>query len=262
MNNVIVWPDSSKIKQTKTTYLTLDGEFPRITTVLKVLGLGKEHIISWAASQGQEAAIEAALRAHQNPLTRGNRDGIVSMLGESKAHIRALEKAGEIGQAVHGRASWLIKAQLGEVQGPCPALGSEAAEIAFEAYEKWWKSAGLAPVKSEQVVWDPEWGYAGTVDLIAEDGNGDLGIIDLKTSKYTYPEHHLQVSAYVRAANRWAPIKWAKLVRLPKSANNSINPKEGFEVVELGKLQDRTVHTLELQDDFKCALKLWRSLCA
>lgn len=263
VNDIIVWPDSTQIKQGKSTYSTPDGEFPRITTVLRVLGLGKEYITNWAAAQEREAVIEAANRIYEGRTAARGKfpEAVKAGLGEAKAHIRALEKAGEIGLAVHGRASWLLKAQLGEVQGPCPALGSEAAEIAFEAYEAWWKAAGLTPVRSEQVVWDPEWGFAGTVDLIAEDRNGDLGIVDLKTSKYTYTEHHIQVAAYVKAANRWAPIKWSKLVRLPKSANiGKIGKENTFEVVELGNLQDRTVHLLELQDDFKCALKLWKSL--
>jgi len=257
MEKLIAWPDNTSVIQKKNSYVTPDGEFPRVTSINRVLGLGKEYIINWAAAQEREAVIESCMMAVGSGVELPELlDSIRSGLGGAKAHIRALEKAGEIGVAVHGRLAWLLKAQLGDVQGPCPALGSEAAEIAFEAAEAWWKDAGLTPVKSEQIVWDKDWGYAGTVDLIAEDKNGKLGIIDFKTSKYTYPEHHLQVAAYMRATERWAPMSWAKLVRLPKSDKDA-----KFEVVDLGKLQDRTLSLLELQAAFKAARTLYGTFC-
>ena len=49
---------------------------------------------------------------------------------------------------------------------------------------------------SDYIVWGD--GYAGTVDLKCKI-NGEIGILDFKSSQQIYKEHELQVSAYKHA---------------------------------------------------------------
>ena len=48
-------------------------------------------------------------------------------------------------------------------------------------------------------------GYAGTIDLVCEI-DGELYIVDLKTSQYVWPEHEIQISAYKHAYDKGAKL--------------------------------------------------------
>ena len=49
-------------------------------------------------------------------------------------------------------------------------------------------------VESECTLWNRQYGYAGTADIIAEI-DGHITLVDIKTGRGLYPEHGLQVSA-------------------------------------------------------------------
>ncbi len=62
------------------------------------------------------------------------------------------------------------------------------------------------PIAWDIVVFSEQYGYAGTIDLIAR-VNGELYIIDFKTSQSVWPEYEMQVSAYrVAVENGENPI--------------------------------------------------------
>lgn len=87
-------------------------------------------------------------------------------------------------------------------------------ELTFEEVEciisflDWRKSLeSFEPIAWDITVFSEVGNYAGTVDLIAR-VNGELYIIDFKTSQYVWTEYELQVSAYRRAVeNGENPIK-------------------------------------------------------
>jgi hypothetical protein len=60
----------------------------------------------------------------------------------------------------------------------------------------------MSPViqECEKTVVNEEYGFAGTLDMIADIG-GKRYVIDFKTSKdgTVYPEAHMQVSAYIKS---------------------------------------------------------------
>jgi ATP-dependent exoDNAse (exonuclease V) beta subunit len=67
------------------------------------------------------------------------------------------------------------------------------------------------------VVWGD--GYAGTVDFLCEI-EGQVYLVDFKTSQYIWPSHELQISAYAKAMPEQKSIKLAILqlgYRLNKS---------------------------------------------
>ena len=67
------------------------------------------------------------------------------------------------------------------------------------AFVGWYEKAKPTKIlANEIVVWDYVYGFAGTVDLVAEI-DGELWIIDFKTSQYVGAEYEMQVSAYKHA---------------------------------------------------------------
>lgn len=108
-----------------------------------------------------------------------------------------MQKAAEWGTLIHETVEAMLR---GEAVRP-PA----ACAVAIETFARWQKEYPLriADVSSdiEARVWDVEYGYAGTVDLIAEVG-GVRGIVDLKTSTVLSKEHFLQTAAYLHAYNK------------------------------------------------------------
>jgi len=256
------WPDTSTVTLGPKGYKTVDGLFPRVTQILKVLGTGTEGLIKWSANEERKACLEAAADVYQHFLTArealAHRDAfsaaVESRLGPARQHQKLIGKAGDIGTAAHELVAWTLRGELGVPRGDKPEVG-EKSLWAFMAWEDWWKGSRLKIVRVEQPVWDAELGYAGTVDAIVEHPDKGLGVLDLKTSKGIYDTHHLQVVAYLHACRRWANVAWAEIIRVPKTMDD---PE--FEVRPLGKLYDRVVTEDQLLESFRAALVLWRTL--
>lgn len=257
-----IFPDPSLApivtRNRRRVYATPDGEFPSVTTINKTIGLGTEGLIAWSASLERAACLEAAVEVYAEG---DHEDGpsafkaaVEARIGTAKQHQLALNRAADIGTAIHGMVQWHLRGELGLERGPEPELAQEA-RWGFDAWKDWWKSSGLKVVATEQPIWDKVGRYAGTIDIIAEDSSGSLLVVDTKSSKAIYDEHHVQVSAYINAARNWAPIKEGLIVRVPKVATD-----KGFETKWLGTLQDRKVSEADLFRCFMAARTLYAVL--
>jgi hypothetical protein len=61
----------------------------------------------------------------------------------------------------------------------------------------WLASSGVNIIATEKQVFNLTEGYAGTFDLLVEwPLLGDIGVVDIKTSRGTYADHALQVVSY------------------------------------------------------------------
>ena len=149
-----------------------------------------------------------------------------SRLGVVKAHTKELAKAGDIGSQTHALIEWTMRTQLMQKVGPSPRI-TDAAQWAFMAWEDWRKSVKLKPIFIEQTVYSENYGYAGTMDLLAE-VEGVLTVVDWKTGKAVYSESHLQNAAYRQAIREMGhgDPKQGLIVRLPK-----VETDPNFEVV-------------------------------
>ena len=111
--------------------------------------------------------------------------------------------AGDRGSKVHQAIDALINKKSVKMDDKFSVDG-ELQELTPEEYEvvmsfaSWFNEVKPEVVKSEFVVWNEERNYAGTVDLLCKI-NGELWLIDYKTSQNLWPEHELQVSAYKHA---------------------------------------------------------------
>lgn len=224
------------------------GLLPSVTTILNCIS--KPALMNWAAKVEREMVIGVSTELYlQSPMSPKMTSAQWQMslnnrLGTLKASQKELTKAGDIGTQVHNLVEWSIRAELMQKVGSSPKI-SDAAQWAFMAWEDWRKSVNLKPIAVEQVVWSSRFGYAGTLDLLAE-VDGVLTVIDWKTGKAVYPEAHLQNAAYrtaIREMGHGDP-KQGIVVRLPKDVND---PQ--FEAVKADQEQssfNSFLHVLEL----------------
>jgi len=249
-------------------YRTPAGVFPGVTTVLKVLGLSREGLINWAVNLEREACLAAAVETFREAYSDRELGGVEwfegaaeARLAGERAHQRALQRAADIGTQIHSRIRWFLARQVGQEAGECPVI-SEAAARGYISFTDWWGRAGLKPIRVEQPVWHAVLGYAGTIDLIAEDADGVVDVYDYKSGKGIYLEHHLQARAYVEAARIWTPVRSANLIRLPKSVDDSFD--EARDIEELGDWQygkrKQPFSEDELMAAFRAALIAWTIL--
>jgi len=196
------------------------GTLPSVTTILSCIA--KPALVNWAAKVEREMILKVSADLYEDVsktpkmsragwlLTMSNR------LGTEKAHDKERTKAGDIGSQVHALIEWTLKGELCYEAGPSPRI-TDKAQWAFMAWEDWRKSVSLRPLAVEQVVWSRTFGYAGTLDLLAE-VEGVLTVIDWKTGKAVYGEAHLQNAAYRKAVREMGhgDPKQGLILRLPK----------------------------------------------
>lgn len=259
------WPEpvsTTTRKGDQRYYLCPDGvERVGVTNVLKALGMGSEALIGWAARTEKAAALEAVKGAFvwgqgMNP------DSFIAeierRMGEAKAYLRARDKAADMGQAVHQMIQYHLRGLAGLPPGDMPEMSSEAS-LVWSRWLKWWDDAGLKPIRIEQTVWDEGLGYAGTIDLLAENPAGQLELWDWKSSNYLAMKHHIQVAAYVKAARNWRPVVGAYIMRLPKQTSDlSIEVKPAGEMWDFDLRRAVYRNQDELFRGFQAALETYR----
>jgi hypothetical protein len=230
---------------------SIDGvDYPSVTTILQVIG--KPALINWAAKMEREMVTEVSASLYQDAMELPKKlsrtawiTSLADRLGKTKASQKELAKAGEIGTQAHALIEWTLKAKMLEQPGSAPKI-SDKAQWSFMAWEDWARSVDLKPIHVEQVVYSEQYGYAGTLDLLAE-VNGKLTVLDWKTGKAIYPESHLQNAAYrqaIREMGHGDPVQGI-IVRLPK-----VDTDPQFEAAE-------ALPEKECFDAFMHSLLLW-----
>lgn len=157
------------------------GEKPYVSVTKCLQSINKPQLLGWAAKEAYYAVI--------------NNPGI-SEQEAVNAHLNARDKAASRGSTVHSviEAYKVSGAVIGSVPGP---MGGYA-----DAFYQWIKDSSVQVIEQEKTVFSDKYRYAGTLDLLVKlNGNDDLWVVDAKTNKdgAVYPEHHLQVSAYLAA---------------------------------------------------------------
>ena len=155
--------------------------------------------------------------------------------------------AGNRGSKVHHAIEFLLKGntilmdqEVTDSDGkPSPLTVQEYdAVISFAA---WWKETNPTLIANEQVVFNDEYEYAGTLDMVCEIG-GVSYLVDFKTSPNIWPSFELQLSAY----NHALPKPAQKLAILQVSYGKN---KKGFKFTEV---EDKF-------DLFLAAKKIWHN---
>lgn len=212
-------------------------KLPSVTTLINIIS--KPGLVYWAANEERTLVVETAVEFYReiakNP-SQGSCDEyrrqLEQRLGNKKAHEKLKQEAGDIGTHVHDVVEWELKNELGMISefDPKPDIKSGPEEKAYNEWKRWRKDVKLKPIAIEQVIVSDKYGYAGTLDLLAE-VEGLLTVPDWKTGKAIYPEAFLQNAAYRQAVREMGmgDPKKGIIVRLPK-----LEDDPGFEVADAG----------------------------
>lgn len=239
-------------------YESPDGDkYPSVTTILNAIN--KPALINWSAKVERELVIDVAatlyIEAPNGNTPKMSRPTYVTTLknriGKGKAHQKVLERAGNIGKEAHKRIEWATRKMMGQKVGLEPVISQEAL-WAYMVWEDWTKTVNFKPILCEQMVYSKRYGYAGTMDLLAEidiDGKTHKILADYKTSKGIYAESSLQNTAYVHALIEMGhaePPLDGMVIRLPKVATDDKPEMKFIAWEEQEVLFDAFLHTFEL----------------
>lgn len=178
-------------------HITLKGKELSLPSVTSILGdtLPKKFLTQWAAKQAAIAALA---------------DPSISVEEAVASIYKQRDAAGGLGKAVHSWVEDFIK-------GEKPKLDDLASGLRpyGEAFLKFTETQELKPYIhegfpfSEITVFNPDAGYAGTLDFAT-----DKYIYDWKTGKGIYIDHHLQQIAYLNATHALLPDR--TIIKMPK----------------------------------------------
>lgn len=157
---------------------------PSVTTVLKQIGWSSGGLMCWAHRQGLEG----------------------------KTLDEARDAAADAGTIAHA----CIEADLhGREQPDLSGLPEEMrgqVQRAMEAWAQWQAVHKVERVHTELSLISKEYRYGGTLDVLSMDG--ELTLLDLKTTSGTYPDHLCQIAAYGKLCEEngyGAPVRYGIL---------------------------------------------------
>lgn len=186
------------IKLTKGGY-ELNGKiYPRVSAMLN--NLDKQGLVNWSAKQAAEFIDNKLLERFNSTKYRYEFDEEFKkqMIELAKtAHIRTRDTAGDTGNLIHKAIECWLK---GEGFNGL-AKSKEDFEIinkGLESFKSWWKKEGFELIASEMPVASMEYGYGGTVDILAKKGD-EVILIDVKTKKGIYKDAKVQCGGYAIA---------------------------------------------------------------
>ncbi len=155
----------------------------------------KAGLMPWAEARGIEGAVEAVRRGLIDPADEAA-DVVRVVRGAGLGADRARDQAADRGLDVHACLERYM------LTGEPPRLQDHPVEHAgyVRALALWLDVVQPEPVSVEEVVCDPDAGYAGRYDLVAK-VDGQVGLFDAKTSERggIYDAAHLQLALRRRA---------------------------------------------------------------
>jgi len=178
-------------------HITYKEEELRLPSVTSILGdtLPKKQLVPWAAKQ-------AAIIALDNPSL--SVEEVVTSIYKKR------DAAGGLGRTIHSWAESYTNGEKLDLDNLTDTLRPYGESfLSFMEYEQ------LKPLIvndfpfAEIIVFNPEVGYAGTLDFAT-----DKHIYDWKTGKGIYMDHHLQQIAYLNATHALLPDK--TIIPMPK----------------------------------------------
>lgn len=178
-----------------TRYVAADGkQVPGVTTILGVLA--KPALVPWA-----------------------NRMGLQGI--DTSKYV---DEAASIGTLAHA----LIMESLGGVavrHGDFTADQLTRAEHGVKTFKGWLKGKDFKPTLLEEPLTSNIYRYGGTIDILAT-LDGDLVLIDLKTSSGIYDEHVYQVGGYWKLLQEYAyEISGARILRIGRTEGDGLEER-------------------------------------
>ena len=228
-------------------YATPLGRFISVTTIIS-LGVPKPALFHWAAFEAAQCAVDnipALVQARGAEARREMRAWI------QHAAERKRDTAADLGTLIHA----LLEARI--LGQPTPPLTEEQTPWveAFDRFLNDWQPKYEA---TELTVANPDHGYAGTLDAIAQIPalfGDEMVMADYKTGKNVYPEVGLQLSAYQRCPIGWTRPAGIEVTPPPSTAGAVIHirPKHMPNGTIRGYSVRRVLTTDDVYEAFRAA---------
>ena len=176
------------------------GLLPSVTNILGVIA--KPELVEWKMTQ----AVLAALTLPRRP-GESEDDFAKRVVEDAQSRVKT---AADFGSAFHAGAEHVAETLEVDPAGPYAAwLG---------LHRDWYQANCVRMVWTERVLVNPEFGYAGTADLLVEHQQHGLTLVDYKTQSFSakatedggreawrprrYPSWCQQLAAYRRAIGK------------------------------------------------------------
>ena len=199
----------------KHTYMVEGKQVPAVTRIVDAVS--PKNLTEWAAKAGAEWWL--------NNYTDDVEMQAIMYDGIRYAHKEISREAQNIGSDVHKWIELHIRSKMDN--GRLFVEYPDDVKVPMQNFHKWldWaESRDIEWLGSEKKVYSKYWNYAGTIDALAKI-NGELYVIDFKTSAKIYKEYYLQVYGYAQAIHEMVNDESSKhypkgmIVRLDKNEN-------------------------------------------
>jgi len=178
-----------KFEGKKHTYSVDGAPVPNVTKVLD--SLNKPALVGWAAKE--TAAYWENLIAPGQPIQFDETEIAEHVRASKAARFKKSGKALIVGGLVHDYAEAVAKGT------PCALPENEQARNGCGAFNQWWAAHDIEVIAAERKIFSEEHWYCGTTDLFARI-DGELSVLDWKTSTGIYDEMKVQVGGAYRVA--------------------------------------------------------------
>lgn len=139
------------------------------------------------------------------------------------------DQAADVGTASHFICECYIKQRNPVFKDLDNEIVSKATR-SFKKFQEFWDTSGFKTIEVEsQLVSETQW-FGGTIDYVVENREGNLLLMDLKTSKGIYESYVAQVAAYSKLwnENRERKISAWSIFRIGKEDPEDQEYKELF----------------------------------
>ncbi|MGP3750879.1 hypothetical protein [Streptomyces sp. IBSNAI001] len=182
---------------------------PGVTSVVGMLP--KDFLTYWAAKESAEAAVNNWDIVSQ--LCQRDPAGAIDYL--KSAHRRKTKAASDIGSAAHDYFERLAR---GDEVNLRHVHADVKPHVAY--FKQFLDEVQPEFLHLEETVWSDEHAYAGSFDAVAK-VDGEVVVLDWKTSKAVYDSVALQLSAY-RYANRIILAESGESVDVPEMTGGAV----------------------------------------
>lgn len=194
-----------------------------VTSIVGVIG--KPALIYWAVNQ----CIDNLKSIWEAGKSYDEIEIIKALETAKNIHTEKKNQSATIGELAHKWIENYIKSKIEGKEPPAPPL-NEQLKNSIDAFLKWEKENNVEWLESERKIYSKKYDYAGTLDAEAK-VNGELAIIDFKTSNGIYDDYFLQVAAYIQARKEETgqDYKGAYIVRIGKDGELEVKELDDFE---------------------------------
>lgn len=198
-------------------------EKKKVESVTGICGNGvpKPELTGWLVS----TPIREIKNAINSRLDEGwgiDRVELERIIDKAKNKTEEVKKdAGLVGTVVHGLIEDFLQGKK------IPNQSDEKVVNCWNLFLDWWNKQEYEVVELEKKIFSKKYNYAGTLDLVLKDKQGNLILADIKTSNQISFDYTLQLNAYKEAYEEETKTKISKglIIRLPKT-NGKIEVKE------------------------------------